>query len=133
MKNNAFVKLLSLSLSLCTLLSVNSVPVYAEMSEKAENQKAALYATESKSDFSDTIAYANNAANGIVARYIDDSRNGYTIKNQNMSLDYYLTMSKNSSVSALRSASGKNYVSGTMDAYVKMNDGGIYYSSRSET
>ena len=132
MKANKFMRAFSLILSLCLLLSANTFVVFAEDSVAAEESEKATLSTENGENiFSDSIDYANAMANGITANYIDENRDGYTVKNQNMSLDYYLTIAKNKQVASLKSASGKEYLAGTMDAYVKMTDGGIYYTSQS--
>lgn len=131
MKNNVLVKILSLSLSFCALLSLNTISTLAENTEETKNENVATYSTLKEAAFTDSIVYANSLANGITAHYIDETRDGYTVKNKNMSLDYYVSVAKNKQVASLKSASGKEYLAGTMNAYVKMTDGGVYYTSNS--
>ena len=49
-----------------------------------------------------------------------------------MSLDYYITTDKNVQVASLKSVSGGEYISGTMNAYIKMSDENVYHTSRSQ-
>ena len=132
MKKNTFIKLLSLALAACLTFVAIPVAVFAqdEAAEKGVNLTSGE--TVNSSSYDATVEYANSVANGIDAHYIDDSRDGYTVENQNMSLDYYITTDKNVQVASLKSVSGGEYISGTMNAYIKMSDGNVYHTSRSQ-
>ncbi len=129
MNGNKMLRVFSMILAICLLLSANTFVVFAEDAVTGDGATGTTFSVGN--GFSESIEYANAMANGITAKYIDESRDGFTVKNKNMSLDYYLSIAKNNQVSSLKSASGKEYLAGTMDAYVKMNDGGVYYTSKS--
>lgn len=131
MNGNKMLRAFSMILAICLLLSANTFVVFAGDAGAGEDVGNTIAIGNAENGFSESIEYANAMANGITAKYIDESRDGFTVKNKNMSLDYYLTISKNKQVASLKSAGGKEYLAGTMNAYVKMTDGGIYYTSNS--
>ncbi len=81
-------------------------------------------------EFADSIENASNLSNKVQAYYLEGTRNNYRVENLNMVLDYALSGSK-PIVTALKNTQGGIYLENTMDAYVKMEDGSVFYASNS--
>ena len=79
----------------------------------------------------DLIADANKYANGVQAFFEDGSRKQFTVKNTEMSLTYNRTAEGDQLVSSLVNSRGVSYIAETMDVFLKMKDGNIYYASDS--
>ena len=78
------------------------------------------------------IENAERLKNGVQSYYSDPDRTGYTIENKNMTLDYVLTGSENQMVTSLKNKKGASYLEQTMDVFVKMKNGSIYYASETD-
>ena len=85
---------------------------------------------ELEGPYGDVVENANAMANGVQTAYNSD-RTSYTINNTNMSLDYNLVGKESQMVSAIKNKAGASYVENTMDVFVKMKDGSVYYASES--
>ena len=79
----------------------------------------------------DLIESANKYAGVVQSFFEDGSRTKFTVKNTEMSITYHRAASGDQLVSSLVSADGASYISDTMDVFVKMKDGNIYYASNS--
>ena len=81
----------------------------------------------------DFIQSSNEMANGVQAYFPDAYRTNYVLENREMSLNY----SRNSInpngqlVESLKNTKGESYIENTMDVYMKMADGSVFYSSAS--
>ena len=85
---------------------------------------------ELEGPYGDVIENANAVANGVQTAYNAD-RTAYTVSNMNMSLDYNLIGSESQMVTAIKNKDGASYIENTMDVFVKMKDGSVYYASES--
>lgn len=85
---------------------------------------------ELEGPYGDVIENAQAVLNGVQAAYNAD-RTGYTISNMNMSLDYNLVGKEDQIVTALKNKEGASYIENTMDVFVKMKDGSVYFASAS--
>ncbi len=114
--------------------------------EESSDEKESGDESETESDTDETkppvvltgtwgsaITHAHQIANGVQASYMDSTRNHYRVENQNMVLEYALAAADQPMVSALKNSKGDVYVANTMDAFVKMNDGNVYYASNTTT
>jgi len=81
----------------------------------------------------DFIQSSNEMANGVQAYFPDAYRTNYVLENREMSLNY----SRNSInpngqlVESLKNTKGETYIENTMDVYMKMANGSVFYSSAS--
>ena len=78
------------------------------------------------------IENAERLANGVQSYYSDPDRTAYTVENQNMTLSYELTASKEQMVTALTDKKGNPYIENTMDAFVRMKNGKTYFASATD-
>ena len=78
-----------------------------------------------------TIANANNLWGGVNLYYQNGTRKDITIENDDMALSLHAAPDGSSLVSSIKNTAGKSYVNNALDVYVKMADGGVYYSSKS--
>ncbi len=98
---------------------------------ETESETESLPPPVLEGEYASAIAHANQLANGVQAYYTDPNRTGYHIENQNMMLDYTLSGGDKPLVSALKNSQGDAYVTNTMDAFVKMQNGATFYASDS--
>lgn len=84
-------------------------------------------------DDAENIEYADMLANTINSAYADVDRNKYVISNTNMSLTYNTSYADSQLVASLTDKNGNEYVSNTMDVFVRMKNGKTYYASSSVT
>ena len=80
-------------------------------------------------EYASLIQNAHELKNGVNVWYMGPDRKHYAVKNGNMQLEYSLDNSQGQLVTAIKNSSGKSYVENTMDVYVKMTDGRVYYAS----
>lgn len=80
-------------------------------------------------DYADSIKYANKLANGVTT-YYNTNRTQYTVENLNMTLKFPLA-GDSKTLTSLTNKKGGIYLQNTMDAFVEMTDGSVYYSSGS--
>lgn len=81
--------------------------------------------------YAQTIMQANSLADGVQAYYLNPLRTAYRIENQNMHMDYAISLSKDMLVSKLTNAKGQVYLENDMDVFVTMSDGNTYFASQS--
>ena len=98
--------------------------------EKSEGDK-----TEDKVELTGAhatlISASNELANGVQAYFPDASRTHYSFKNQEMILNYARSNQHDQLVESIRNLDGAAYVQNTMDVFVRMNTGDVYYASQS--
>ena len=83
-------------------------------------------------DNAELIEYAERIANGVSYYYPNAKRESAILENKQMSLTYGLTESDNKQVTSLKSYTGATYLKNTMDIFVRMESGDIFYASNSE-
>ncbi len=83
------------------------------------------------SAWGNSIAYADEVANRINFRYLDQKRGTAEISNGDISLIYNLAQKSNKQVAALYNKQGTPYVTDTMDAFVITESGDKLYASES--
>ena len=80
----------------------------------------------------DVIELSSQLANGVSPYYADSNRNQLIISNLEMNLSYNMTKAHGDMlVSNISTKDGHDYIRNTMDVYVKMKDGNIYYAGKS--
>ena len=135
----------ALALMLMTSLLASSIPsVFALDSGNNGNGNAAeapsasanTPASQSTSvgvQDSDLIELSNSLANGTHT-YYNTKRNVITVENQTMKLNYGLKgFSDRMYVQSLSNSKGVNYITDTMDVFVKDTSGNTHYASKSVT
>lgn len=80
-------------------------------------------------EYAPLIQNAHELKNGVNVYYTDFTRSSYVIENGNMKLEYNLDSEQPKLVKSIKSKSGKIYAQNTMDVYLKMTDGSVYYAS----
>jgi hypothetical protein len=83
-------------------------------------------------DNAELIEYAERIANGVSYYYPNAKRESAILENKQMSLTYALTESGNKQVSSLKNYAGATYLKDTMDIFVRMKSGDVFYASNSE-
>ena len=81
-------------------------------------------------DHAELIEGADNLANGVNAYFDSGDRKSFITENQSMRLTYSNDMLSERKVSSLTDKNGNAYIESTMDVFVKMQDGGTYYASK---
>ena len=76
------------------------------------------------------IEYADHVANGVNSYFTDPNRTAFYFENKNACVTYDLEDSK--VVSSIGNKAGANYVENTMDVFLRMKDGSVYYASDSD-
>lgn len=102
----------------------------------SETESESFVETEVKleGENAELIIKANELANGVSPYYSDSARTAVTIDNTIMSLDYRIqSRSQSMQVARLSTPDGNNYITDTMDVFVRMKNGNTYYSSKSLT
>ena len=110
-------------------LSTLSVPVSLTM-----DQAGNVTSTQVKQDttaWGDTIAYADEVANLINFRYLDQKRDTAEITNGDIRLVYNLDVYENNQVAGLYNTSGAAYLTNSMDTFIVTANGTTLYSSQS--
>lgn len=77
------------------------------------------------------ISNANALANGVNAYFTDGKRTDFMLENRNMQLLYALSANQKQQVTSLVNTQGKAYITNTSDAFVKMANGNVFYTSNS--
>ena len=86
----------------------------------------------SVSDNMELITNANSLANGVNVRYGDSARTDLLISNQQVDLQYSLMGDDKRQVDSIKTKTGLEYISDTMDMYIRTTKGDTYYSSNSQ-
>lgn len=97
---------------------------------KAVDESEPIAAPTLSGAYAESIAYANQTANGVQGYYTNGSRGGFTMENLNMTITSELVMGGNLQISELLNADGIPYLRDTMSAYV-VADGQTFYSKDS--
>lgn len=110
-------------------------PGMEESTQTEETEIESVYETETEivpieGEYAKSIMNAAYLRGDVQAKYTSAKRNEYYIENNHMTMTYRLT-GENPGISALTTKSGKVLLENTMDAYVTMEDGTTYYSSKS--
>ena len=82
-------------------------------------------------DDADMIELGNSLAGAVQGYYEPTMREQYISENKNMKLTYDITNKGNAQVTSLTDKKGNAYIENTMDVFIKMKDGNVYYSSTS--
>ncbi len=125
-----------------TTSSIETTENTSDGSESSESSEAATSSASSETDepiqdpqlegeFADSILYADSIKNAVQAYYMEAERENYAFYNQEMSLEYALSNSPK--VTALKNTKGETYLENTMEAFIKLTDGRVFYSSDSST
>lgn len=77
------------------------------------------------------IENADALKNGVNAYFTEAERNNFAYENLEMKMEYALSQDQAQQVKYLSDKRGNLYVKDTMDVFVKMKDGSIYYASDS--
>ena len=97
----------------------------------AESSSVSGSESNTEEEKENLIESSNKYANTVQAYFTDGNRNNFVIENTEMALTYMRAASGDQLVSSLANANGGEYISNTMDVFVKMKDGKIYYASNS--
>ena len=77
------------------------------------------------------IELNNSMANGVQAYFTDGLRNYYNFTNKNMTLSYARSTDLDQQVAYIQNTKGNTYLQNTMDVFMRMTDGNVYYASQS--
>ena len=77
------------------------------------------------------ISNANALANGVNAYFTDGKRTDFMLENRSMQLLYALSANQKQQVTSLVNTQGKAYITNTSDAFVKLTNGNVFYTSNS--
>ena len=143
-----YISVLSLILALLTLIGAFSSCAPAdEPDDSSDSQTSQISEEETEKLPAETeedtspklegenallIENAERLANGVQSYYSDPNRSGYTVENKNMTLDYLLSAEEAQMVSALKNKKGASYLENTMDVFVRMKNGDVYYASETD-
>lgn len=84
-------------------------------------------------EHAELIENADSLKNNVTAYYANGKRENVIFENMEMLLDYSLLSGSDQLVSTLTNKKGNEYISNTMDVFVRMADGNVYYASDSST
>lgn len=119
------------ALILAVSLLIGAIPVAAILISKFlkddETSKGPISLSVSNNTV--LVTNANNLANGVNVAYDSGAREDVIIENQNMTLQYSIMGDDNRYVDSITNKDGMEYVTDTMDMYVRMKNGNTYYSS----
>ena len=102
----------------------------ATETEKSTEEPTELHTSkELECDEKELIEGADALANKVDAFYTGADTSLLTVENTNMSLNYTLDGTMPQYVNALKNTAGKTYIENTMDVFVKMSSGNVYYAS----
>ncbi len=85
----------------------------------------------SGTDWTDSINYANENANGVQGKFTDGARSAFTITNKQMSLTYHVLQNDAMLVNSITNSRGVPYFENSMDSYVRFDGGDTYLASLS--
>ena len=108
-----------------------SVSEESEEGEDTSDEGGINDAPKLEGEDAKAIENAYLLANGVHAYYTDGKRSGFVTENQNMKLTYSTDMLSERKVTSLTDKNGNAYLYDTMDIFVKMQNGGTYYASKS--
>ena len=128
MKHITLQKIIAACLSVSLVFSF--IPCVVALDSAVPTEQNAVSESLSNSESSAVIENANNLANKVNAYYTDGERLGFVTENSNMKLTYSNDMLSERKVTALTDKNGNPYLTDTMDVYVKMQNGGTYYASK---
>ena len=115
--------------------SINSSETKENNSEKSEEESKTETETEKVSlidgPYADLIENANGMKNTVQAYFEDSSRDLFSLENTEMKFSYALRNTSNQRVSSLTNKNGHAYITDTMDVFVRLKDGNVYYASGS--
>ena len=138
----AAISLILALVMLCSTFTACSMSIEQETSNICESDST----SEAKSESSQTteipdntkvspnqelIDVANSLANGVQARFGNESWTTYIVENQNMSFEYRLNKKRIQNLSYLNNAEGQPYFTDSFDVFVEMDNGITYYASDS--
>ena len=151
------LSLLSLSLALLMLLSIlascnggsdNETEGSSQNSDSINNESDTEKETEKETDnggdsediegpvanrHQELIETSNALANGVQAFFTNANRTHYSLQNLEMTMNYCRSSVSDQLVESIKNTQGNTYIQNTMDAFVRMKDGGTFYASQSTT
>ena len=145
------LSLLSLSLALLMFLSIlascnggsdNETEGSSQNSDSINNESDTEKETDNGGDSEDIegpvanrhqelIETSNALANGVQAFFTNANRTHYSLQNLEMTMNYCRSSVSDQLVESIKNTQGNTYIQNTMDAFVRMKDGGIFYASQS--
>lgn len=78
------------------------------------------------------IELADRLANTVNSYFPDPSRSSFVMENKNVSILYDMESDGAKQVKSVATKSGNTYVSDTLDVFLRMNNGNVYYASSSQ-
>lgn len=90
------------------------------------------YPVNEDSPMSMSFSYANSIANRVQGFYTGDARSLYAFQNTNMSLVHRLDGYGSMNVTSISNSKGVPYANDTLDTYIKLKDGTVFYSGNSQ-
>ncbi len=109
---------------------MDSISIRNDLTMDQAGNLTSVQVKEDKTAWGDAITYADEVANLINFRYLDQRRNVAEITNGDVRLVYNLDESENKQVAGLYNTQGVPYLTNTMDAFVVTN-GDTMYASQS--
>ncbi|MBQ8407689.1 MAG: hypothetical protein IJY39_02360 [Clostridia bacterium] len=82
-------------------------------------------------EHADLIELNYEMANGVQAYFTDSSRTHYNFTNKNMTLSYARSSTYSQQVASITNTKGNTYIQDTMDVFIRMKNGNVFYASNS--
>ena len=86
---------------------------------------------EAEGEHAGLINLTNSMANTVQAYFTDSKRTHYNLQNTEMTMSYSRSMMNKQLVASITNTKGNKYIENTMDVFVRMQDGGLFYASDS--
>ena len=101
-------------------------------SDPEDESESATASPTLEGENAELIVKSYELMNGVNTYYSGGDRDSVMIDNKVMNLSYNIkSNSNNMQIGYLSTPDGKPYITDTMDVFVKMKDGNVYYSSKS--
>ena len=135
------MRLLAFLLAICTLASCSGGK-QENTTDAPDDESIETFDTETdteetmppielEGEHADLIELNHKLSNSVSAFYTDGGRSEFNLKNLQMTMSYSIKGDTKRQVTAIRNSKGKSYVEDTMDVFVRMTDGGVFYASDS--
>ena len=82
-------------------------------------------------EHAELIELNNSMANGVQAYFTDSNRTHYNFTNNNMTLSYARSSTVAQQVASITNTKGNTYIQDTMDVFIRMKSGNVFYASNS--
>jgi len=100
---------------------------------EAVSEKETMPPIELEGEHAGLIELGHKLSNGVTAYYTDGSRSEFNLQNKQMTVSYSVKGDTKRQVTAIRNTKGKSYVEDTLDLFVRMKDGNVFYASDSSS